>query len=167
MYVVPLMLRLYVAINILLHLLMMLHEWCGYRFWKLKTKFFNTSRNFMTRWKEWKENLWSVFVVIMEVNTHLMNSKVTAPRKALDMKRQFLVPHSKMVWQKGWIALLLRRLDVCWGVPDLTPTSSSSDNATNREEVQDENYDDEPTEFDVDEPAGDDVTYIDGVEQGE
>ena len=27
--------------------------------------------------------------------------KSTAPRKALDMRRQFLVPHSKMVWQKG------------------------------------------------------------------
>ena len=56
------------------------------------------------------------------------------------------------------------------GVPDLTPTSSSSDNATNREEVQDENYDDEPTEFEFDKPAGvdgDDVTNTDGVEQGE
>ena len=56
------------------------------------------------------------------------------------------------------------------GVPDLTLTSSSSNNATNREEVQDENYGDEPTEFDVDEPGGvdgDDVTNIDGVEQGE
>ena len=56
------------------------------------------------------------------------------------------------------------------GVPNLTPTSSSLDNATNREEVQDENYGDEPTEFDVDEPAGvdgDDVTDTDGVEQGE
>ena len=53
------------------------------------------------------------------------------------------------------------------GVPDLTPTSSSSDNATNREEVQDENYGDEPTEFDADEPAGvngDDVIDTDGVE---
>ena len=52
-------------------------------------------------------------------------------------------------------------------VPDLTPTSSSLDNATNREEVQDENYGDEPIEFDIDEPAdvdGDDVTDIDGVE---
>ena len=53
------------------------------------------------------------------------------------------------------------------GVLNLTPTSSSSDNATNREEVQDENYGDEPTEFDADESAdvdGDDVTDIDGVE---
>ena len=53
------------------------------------------------------------------------------------------------------------------GVPDLTPTSSSSNNATNREEVQDENYDDEPTEFEFDKPAGvdgDDVTNTDGVE---
>ena len=31
------------------------------------------------------------------------------------------------------------------GVPGLTPTSSSLDNATNREEVQNENYGDEPT----------------------
>ena len=56
------------------------------------------------------------------------------------------------------------------GVLDLTPTSSSLDNATNREEVQDENYGDEPTEFEDDEPAdlnGDDVTDTDGVEQGE
>ena len=56
------------------------------------------------------------------------------------------------------------------GVPDLTPTSSSLDNATNREEVQDENYGDESIEFDANEPAGvdgDDVTDTDGVEQGE
>ena len=53
------------------------------------------------------------------------------------------------------------------GVPGLTPTSSSTDNATNREEVQDENYVDEPTKFNVDEPTsvdGDDVTNTDGVE---
>ena len=31
------------------------------------------------------------------------------------------------------------------GVLDLTPTSSSLDNATNRKEVQNENYGDEPT----------------------
>ena len=31
------------------------------------------------------------------------------------------------------------------GVPNLTPTSSFLDNATNRDEVQDENYGDEPT----------------------
>ena len=56
------------------------------------------------------------------------------------------------------------------GVPDLTPTSSSLDNATNREEVQDENYGDKPIEFDADELAsvdGDDVTDTDGVEQEE
>ena len=56
------------------------------------------------------------------------------------------------------------------GVPDRTPNSSSSNNATNREKVQDENYCDEPTEFDADEPAsvdGDDVIDIDCVEQGE
>ena len=53
------------------------------------------------------------------------------------------------------------------GNPDLIPTSSSLDNATNREEVQDENYGDEPTKFDADELAGvdgDDVTNTDGVE---
>ena len=53
------------------------------------------------------------------------------------------------------------------GVPDLTLTSSSLDNATNREEVQNENYGDEPTKFDADEPAdidGDDVTDTNGVE---
>ena len=38
------------------------------------------------------------------------------------------------------------------GVLDLTPTSSSLDNAINREEVQDENYGDEPTEFDCSNP---------------
>ena len=53
------------------------------------------------------------------------------------------------------------------GVLDLTPTSSSSNNATNREEVQAENYGDEPIEFDADEPAGvdgDDVIDTDCVE---
>ena len=56
------------------------------------------------------------------------------------------------------------------GVPDLTPTSSSLNNATNREEVREENYGGEPTEFDADEPAsvdGDDVTNTDSVKQGE
>ena len=56
------------------------------------------------------------------------------------------------------------------GVPDLTPTSSSLYNATNREEVQDENYGDIPTKFDANEPVGvdgDDVTDADGVEQRE
>ena len=56
------------------------------------------------------------------------------------------------------------------GVPDLTPTSSSLDNVINREEVQDENYGDKPTEFDANEPTcvdGDDVTDTNGVEQGE
>ena len=46
----------------------------------------------------------------------------------------------------------------------------SSNNATNREEIQDENYGDEPTEFDSNEPVGvdgDDVTDTDGVKQGE
>ena len=55
-------------------------------------------------------------------------------------------------------------------VPDLTPISFSLDNATNRDKVQDENYGDEPTEFDADESVsvdGDDVTDTDGVEQGE
>ena len=53
------------------------------------------------------------------------------------------------------------------GVPDLIPTSSSLDNATNSEEVQDENYGDEPIEFNANEPAGvnsDDVTDTDDVE---
>ena len=51
-------------------------------------------------------------------------------------------------------------------VLDLTPTSSTSDNATNRENVQDDNYGDQPTEFDADKPTsvdGDDVTNTDGV----
>ena len=46
------------------------------------------------------------------------------------------------------------------GVSDLTPTFSSLENATNREEVQDENYGDEPASVD-----GDDVIDTDGVEQ--
>ena len=52
------------------------------------------------------------------------------------------------------------------GVHDLTSTSSSLDNATNREEVQNENYGDEPTKFNADESTGvdgDDVTDTDGV----
>ena len=56
------------------------------------------------------------------------------------------------------------------GVSDLTPTFSSLDNATNREEVQDENYGGKPTEFDADELAGvdgDDMTNTDSIEQGE
>jgi hypothetical protein len=48
------------------------------------------------------------------------------------------------------------------GVFDLTPTSSSSDIATDIEEVQVENYGDEPVEVD-----GDDAIDIEGVEQGE
>ena len=45
------------------------------------------------------------------------------------------------------------------GVLDLTPTSSSSNNATNREEVQDENYGDEPAGVD-----DDDMIHTYGVE---
>uniref|UniRef100_A0A2N9J8U9 Integrase catalytic domain-containing protein n=1 Tax=Fagus sylvatica TaxID=28930 RepID=A0A2N9J8U9_FAGSY len=48
------------------------------------------------------------------------------------------------------------------GVSDLTPTSSSSDIATDIEEVQVENYGDEPAEVD-----GDDAIDTEGVEQGE
>jgi hypothetical protein len=48
------------------------------------------------------------------------------------------------------------------GVFDLTPTSSSSDIATDIEEVQVENYGDGPVEVD-----GDDAIDIEGVEQGE
>jgi hypothetical protein len=48
------------------------------------------------------------------------------------------------------------------GVSDLTPTSSSSNIATDIEEVQVENYGDEPAGVD-----GDDAIDIEGVEQGE
>jgi hypothetical protein len=48
------------------------------------------------------------------------------------------------------------------GVSNLTPTSSSSDIATNIEEMQVENYDDEPAGVD-----GDDAIDTKGVEQGE
>ena len=53
------------------------------------------------------------------------------------------------------------------GIPNLTPTSSSLDNATNSKEVQDENYGDEPIEFNANELAGvnsDDVIDTDDVE---
>ena len=49
------------------------------------------------------------------------------------------------------------------GVPNLAPTSSSLDNAIYREEVQDDNYGDESTEFNADEPTdvdGEDVIII-------
>ena len=48
------------------------------------------------------------------------------------------------------------------GVFDLTPTSLSSDITPNIEEVQVENYDDEPARVD-----GDDAIDTKGVEQGE
>jgi hypothetical protein len=48
------------------------------------------------------------------------------------------------------------------GVSDLTPTSSSSDIATDIEEVQVENYGDEPAGV-----GGDDVIDTKGFEQGE
>ena len=56
------------------------------------------------------------------------------------------------------------------GVSNLTLIFSSCDNSTKKEEVQDENYGDEPTEFNANESVGvdgDDVTNTDGVEQGE
>ena len=56
------------------------------------------------------------------------------------------------------------------GVSNLTLIFSSLDNSTKKEEVQDENYGDEPTEFNANESVGvdgDDVTNTDGVEQGE
>ena len=59
--------------------------------------------------------------------------------------------------------------DAIIGVPNLTPTSSSSNHATNRENVQDENLGDDPISVDGDEPAGvdgDDAQDIKDVEQG-
>ena len=44
--------------------------------------------------------------------------------------------------------------DAIVDVPDLTPTSSSSNHAINREEVQDENLGDESIAIDGDEPVG-------------
>ena len=44
--------------------------------------------------------------------------------------------------------------DAIIGVPNLTPTSSSSNHATNRENVQDENLGDESIAIDGDEPVG-------------
>ena len=57
--------------------------------------------------------------------------------------------------------------DVVVGVPNLTPTSSSSNRATNREEVQDENLGDDPIAIDGDVPVGvngDDAQDIEDVE---
>ena len=57
--------------------------------------------------------------------------------------------------------------DAIVGVPGLTPTSSSSNHATNREEVQDENLGDDPIAVDGDVPAGvdgDDAQDIEDVE---
>ena len=57
--------------------------------------------------------------------------------------------------------------DVIIGVPNLTPTSSSSNHAINRENVQDENLGDDPISVDGDEPAGvdgDDAQDIKDVE---
>ena len=50
--------------------------------------------------------------------------------------------------------------DAIVGVPDLTPTSSSSNHTTNREEIQDENLGDDPIVIDGDVPTrvnGDDA----------
>ena len=44
--------------------------------------------------------------------------------------------------------------DAIVGVPDLTPTSSFSNHALNKEYVQDENLGDESIAVDGDEPAG-------------
>ena len=60
--------------------------------------------------------------------------------------------------------------DAIVGVPDLTPTSSSSNHAINREEVQDENLGDELIVVDGDELVGvdcDDAQDIEDIEQGE
>ena len=60
--------------------------------------------------------------------------------------------------------------DAIVGVPDLKPTSFSSNHATNREEVQDENLGDEPITVNGDEPVGvdgDDAQDIEDVEQEE
>ena len=60
--------------------------------------------------------------------------------------------------------------DAIVGVLDLKPTSSSSNHATNREEVQDENLGDKPIAVNGDEPIGvdgDDAQDIEDVEQGE
>ena len=57
--------------------------------------------------------------------------------------------------------------DAIVGVPNLTPTSSSSNHAINREEVQDENLGDEPIVVDVHEPAGVDGDNAQDIEDVE
>ena len=60
--------------------------------------------------------------------------------------------------------------DAIVGILDLTPTFSSSNCATNREEVQDENIGDKPTIVNGDDVVGvdgDDSQDIEDVEQGE
>jgi len=72
------------------------------------------------------------------------------------------------IWQT--LRKLKKTKDVVVGVPNLTPTSSSSNRATNREEVQDENLGDNPIVVDGDVPVGadgDDAQDIEDVEQGE
>ena len=57
--------------------------------------------------------------------------------------------------------------DAIVGVPNLTPTSSSSNHATNREEVQDENLGDDLIAVDSNVPTGvdgDDAQDIEDVE---
>ena len=63
-----------------------------------------------------------------------------------------------------------KKNDAIVGVPDLTPTFSSSYHTIKREEVQDENLGDEPIAIDGDELArvdGDDAQDIEDVEQEE
>ena len=78
--------------------------------------------------------------------------------KIWDLKKKKMIRSQDVVFHETENLANLEKTkktkDAIAGVLDLTPTSSSSNYATNREEVQDENLGDEPVVVDVHEPAG-------------
>ena len=91
--------------------------------------------------------------------------------KLWDPKKKKMIRSQDVVFHENKNLADLEKIektkDAIVGVPDLTPTSSSSNHATNREEVQDENLGDDPIAVDGDVPTGvdgDDAQDIEDVE---
>ena len=94
--------------------------------------------------------------------------------KLWDLEKQKMIKSQDVVFHENENLATLEKTkktkDTIVGVPYLTPTYSSSNHATNREEVQDENLGNDPIAVDGDEPAGvdgDDAQDIEDVEQRE
>ena len=91
--------------------------------------------------------------------------------KLWDLEKKKMIKSQDMIFHENENLVDLEKTektkDAVAGVLDLTPTSSSSNHATNREDVQDENLGDDPIVVDGDVLASVDGDDTQDIEQGE